>query len=73
MRPARPAGPALLRPPQHTLVENRTVYTLDAFELNVFEMHQVAQRVPLNLAAASSWWTCVSGWVLTVPGISGAV
>jgi len=34
-----------------TLVENRTVYTLDAFELNVFETHQAAARVPLNLGS----------------------
>ena len=32
-----------------TLVENRTVYSLDAFELNVFETHQVAEQVPLNM------------------------
>ena len=34
----------------HSLVENRTVFALDAFELNIFETHQAAHRVPLRLA-----------------------
>jgi AraC-like DNA-binding protein len=34
----------------HTLVENRTVFSLDAFELNIFETHQAAHRVPPRLA-----------------------
>ncbi|KAA9332156.1 AraC family transcriptional regulator [Hymenobacter busanensis] len=34
-----------------TLVENRTVYSLNAFELNIFETHQQAHSVPLNLGA----------------------
>ncbi|AHJ96271.1 AraC family transcriptional regulator [Hymenobacter swuensis] len=44
-------APVALRPPQQltTLVENRTVYALDAFELNVFETHQTAHQVPLNM------------------------
>ncbi|MCC3151692.1 AraC family transcriptional regulator [Hymenobacter sp. BT770] len=33
----------------HSLVENRTVYSLDGFELNVFETHQAAHRVQLRL------------------------
>ena len=33
----------------HSLVENRTVFALDAFELTIFETHQAAQRVPLRL------------------------
>jgi len=33
----------------HSLVENRTVFSLDAFELNIFETHQAAHRVPLRL------------------------
>ena len=33
----------------HSLVENRTVHALDGFELNIFETHQVAHRVPLRL------------------------
>jgi len=32
-----------------SLVENRTVFSLDAFELNIFETHQAAHRVPLRL------------------------
>jgi AraC-like DNA-binding protein len=47
-----PAPLALHRVDQlDTLVENRTVYALDAFELNIFETHQAAQRVPLNLGS----------------------
>ena len=34
----------------HSLVENRTVFALDAFELTIFETHQAAHRVPLRLA-----------------------
>jgi len=34
----------------HSLVENRTVFALDSFELNIFETHQAARRVPLRLA-----------------------
>jgi AraC-like DNA-binding protein len=33
----------------HSLVENRTVFALDGFELNIFETHQAAHRVPLRL------------------------
>ena len=33
----------------HSLVENRTVYRLEGFELNVFETHRAAHRVPLRL------------------------
>lgn len=33
----------------HSLVENRTVFALDSFELNIFETHQAALRVPLRL------------------------
>jgi hypothetical protein len=33
----------------HSLVENRTVYALEGFELNVFETHRAAVRVPLRL------------------------
>lgn len=32
-----------------TLVENRTVYSLEAFELNVFETHRTAHQVPLSM------------------------
>ncbi|OON67438.1 AraC family transcriptional regulator [Hymenobacter sp. CRA2] len=34
-----------------TLVEHRTVYSLNAYELNIFETHQQAARVPLNLGS----------------------
>ncbi len=45
-----PAPIALLAPHQlGSLVENRTVYSLDAFELSVFETHQRALQVPLSL------------------------
>lgn len=48
--PHLPAPLALHQPDQlTTLVENRTVYTLEAFELNVFETHRAAHRVPLSL------------------------
>ncbi|WP_188562442.1 helix-turn-helix transcriptional regulator [Hymenobacter frigidus] len=33
----------------HALVENRTVYAMDGFELNIFETHRAAHRVPLRL------------------------
>ncbi|SNR68079.1 AraC family transcriptional regulator [Hymenobacter mucosus] len=45
-----PASIALHRPEQlTTLVENRTVYSLEAFELNVFETHRMAHQVPLSM------------------------
>ncbi|WP_426490439.1 AraC family transcriptional regulator N-terminal domain-containing protein [Hymenobacter sp. 102] len=45
-----PAPLALHQPEQlSTLVENRTVYTLEAFELNVFETHRTAHQVSLSL------------------------
>ena len=33
----------------HSLVENRTTFALDTFELSIFETHQKALRVPLRL------------------------
>ncbi|MCA8832659.1 AraC family transcriptional regulator [Hymenobacter pini] len=44
-------APIALRQPEQltTLVENRTVYTLEAFELNVFETHRTAHQVPLSM------------------------
>jgi AraC-like DNA-binding protein len=33
----------------HSLVENRTVFALESFELSIFETHQVAHMVPLRL------------------------
>ncbi|ALD21639.1 AraC family transcriptional regulator [Hymenobacter sp. DG25A] len=45
-----PAPISLHQPEQlTTLVENRTVYTLEAFELNVFETHRTAHQVPLSM------------------------
>ena len=45
-----PAAIAPLAPDRlHALVENRTVYALEGFELSIFETHQAAQRVPLRL------------------------
>ncbi|GAA4493587.1 AraC family transcriptional regulator [Hymenobacter ginsengisoli] len=45
-----PAAVPTLAPSRlHSLVENRTVFALDAFELNIFETHQAAHRVPLRL------------------------
>ncbi|GAB3637702.1 AraC family transcriptional regulator [Hymenobacter arcticus] len=43
------AVPPLALGQLNTLVENRTVFALDAFELNIFETHQAAHRVPLRL------------------------
>lgn len=43
------AVPTLALNRLHSLVENRTVFALDAFELNIFETHQAALRVPLRL------------------------
>ena len=43
------AMPPLALEKLHSLVENRTVFALEAFELNIFETHQAAHRVPLRL------------------------
>ncbi len=43
------AVPPLALDRLHSLVENRTVFALDGFELNIFETHQAALRVPLRL------------------------
>jgi AraC-like DNA-binding protein len=43
------AVPPLALGKLQSLVENRTVFSLDAFELNIFETHQAAHRVPLRL------------------------
>ncbi|GAA4372492.1 AraC family transcriptional regulator [Hymenobacter koreensis] len=50
--PLVPAPVALHRPADLlTLVENRTVYSLNAFELNIFETHQQAHKVALNMGS----------------------
>jgi len=52
--PSAPLPAAVPLHPAHqlaTLVENRTVYSLEAFELNVFETHQRAHQVPLSMGS----------------------
>jgi len=44
------AVPPLASEKLQSLVENRTVFSLDTFELNIFETHQAAHRVPLRLS-----------------------
>jgi len=45
-----PATVPLLLPHQlKSLVENRTVFALESYELNIFETHQKVHRVPLRL------------------------
>ncbi|UOG75785.1 AraC family transcriptional regulator [Hymenobacter tibetensis] len=51
MHPSHLPAPIALRQADQltSLVENRTVYTLEAFELNVFETHRTAHQVPLSM------------------------
>lgn len=51
-----------------TLVENRTVFALDAFELNIFETHQAAHRVPLRLAGLALTTMLRGRKVMHLPG-----
>ena len=47
-RPVKPFAPALKKESElKTLVENRSVYSLDTFELNVFETHRRSENVRL--------------------------
>lgn len=67
--PHLPAPLALHQPEQlTTLVENRTVYTLEAFELNVFETHKAAFRVPLGLGQVALTTMLRGKKVMHLPG-----
>ena len=57
----------------HTLVENRTVYALDGFELNVFETHHAALRVPLRLDGLALTTMLRGKKVMHLPGESVVV
>lgn len=52
----------------HSLVENRTVYALEGFELNVFETHQPAHRVPLRLEGLALTTMLRGKKVMHLPG-----
>ncbi|GAC1371682.1 MAG: AraC family transcriptional regulator [Hymenobacter sp.] len=52
----------------HSLVENRTVYALDGFELNVFETHRAAHRVPLRLEGLALTTMLRGKKVMHLPG-----
>ncbi len=51
-----------------TLVENRTVFALDAFELNIFETHEAAHRVPLRLSGLALTTMLRGKKVMHLPG-----
>ena len=52
----------------HSLVENRTVFALETFELNIFETHQAAHRVPLRLAGLALTTMLRGKKVMHLPG-----
>ncbi|MBH8567977.1 AraC family transcriptional regulator [Microvirga sp. STS02] len=52
----------------HSLVENRTVYALEGFELNVFETHRAAARVPLRLEGLALTTMMRGRKVMHLPG-----
>ena len=52
----------------HSLVENRTVYNLEGFELNVFETHHAALRVPLRLEGLALTTMLRGRKVMHLPG-----
>ena len=52
----------------HSLVENRTVYALEGFELNVFETHRAAHRVPLRLEGLALTTMLRGKKVMHLPG-----
>ena len=72
MMPSRVHLPAAVAPLAverlHSLVENRTVYALDGFELNVFETHQAALRVPLRLGGLALTTMLRGRKVMHLPG-----
>jgi len=72
MMPSRVHLPAAVAPLTverlHSLVENRTVYALDGFELNVFETHQAALRVPLRLGGLALTTILRGRKVMHLPG-----
>ena len=54
-----------------SLVENRTVYALDGFELNIFETHRTAHRVPLRLDGLALTTMLRGKKVMHLPGRAG--
>ena len=52
----------------NSLVENRTVYALEGFELNVFETHQAAHRVHLRLEGLALTTMLRGKKVMHLPG-----
>ena len=52
----------------HSLVENRTVFALEAFELNIFETHRAAYRVPLRLGGLALTTMLRGKKVMHLPG-----
>ena len=64
-----PATVAPLAPEHlHSLVENRTVYQLEGFELNVFETHRAVHRVPLRLEGLALTTMLRGKKVMHLPG-----
>ncbi len=64
-----PAAVGLLPPAKlHSLVENRTIFALEAFELNIFETHQAAHRVPLRLGSLALTTMLRGKKVMHLPG-----
>ena len=55
----------------NSLVENRTVYALDGFELNIFETHRAAHRVPLRLDGLALTTMLRGKKVMHLPGRAG--
>lgn len=62
------AVPPLALERLHSLVENRTVFALDAFELNIFETHHAALRVPLRLEGLALTTMLRGKKVMHLPG-----
>jgi AraC-like DNA-binding protein len=62
------AVPPLALERLHSLVENRTVFALDAFELNIFETHRAAHRVPLRLDGLALTTMLQGKKVMHLPG-----